>query len=332
VLGAAACSPYESDEHAVEAEVATTPAALTTAAVVDLLSPSTCVLSNGKLRQCAIAPRTVPLPVIDTAVPLRTVVRRVVSGTCSTPYPLAVSLRVDSEPEATLRFLSEPQLILRRADGDRATSLSLRDGTTWTAFTIVDGSCRVSLEVDANEVDIDTRQQAEAALARIDLDLVDARERQRTYDALLALQAAYTFTRAVAASFHAELTNDTMQALRQAAIDAAPALEVAALGCGGEADGEPSAALIDLYVSMVALGDPASWRNPNGTTRTLADFYGAGAAAVLARIEELAAQANPDLETEYRNELTQAAADVARLEQQRSLAQTQLAPWLGGTP
>lgn len=332
VLAAAAlasCTAWEVDDELPDEEVATSTTELTSAAVVDLISPATCTLANGKLRQCAIAPRTIPLPTTATAVPVRTVVRRVMTGTCSTAYPLAVALRVDGGPEATFRFLSDPQIVLRRPDGARVAELSLRDGSTWTPFLVVDGTCRVKLEVDSNEPDVDTRQQAEAELARVDLALLEARERRRTYDGLLAFQSAYTFTRAVAASFHAELTNDTMQTLRQAAIDAAPALETAAMGCG---DSGPDQTLFDLYVSLVALGDPATWLNPDGTTKTLAQFYGPGSSAVLARIEELAAQANPDLRTEYEAALAQAEADVATLEQQRALAEMQLAPWLEGAP
>jgi len=325
----AGCTAWEEGDELGADDASTTASPITSAAVVDLISPATCVLSNGKLRQCVIAPRTISLPVSDTAVPVRTVVRRVMSGNCSTPYPVAVAVRVDGDSETTMRFLSEPQIVLRRPDGARAVEVSLRDVTTWTPYLVVDGSCRVRLEVDSNEPDVETRQQAEAALARYDLAILNARERRRTYEALLAFQSAYTFTRALADSFHVELTNDTMQALRQAAIAAEPALANAAMGCGG---GEPDETLAELYISLVALGDPGTWLNPDGSTRTLAQFYGADASAVLARIEELTAQANPDLRTEYEEARAQAEVDLTTLEQQRSLAHVQLAPWLEGAP
>ncbi len=325
-LGACAIDPEVPVEHGTDVQ------AVVGAASIDLISPATCVLINGKLRQCAVAPQTVALPALETAVPLRTVVRRIRSGNCSTQYPLAVHVRVDDAPEVKLSYLSESQVVLRRPGGAISSSFGIRDGSSWTPFLAIDGSCRVSLVVDSNEVDVDTVEQAQALLAAIDQELAAARTDVRNYEALLALQAAYTFTRAVASSFHAELTSDTMQALRQAAIDAAPAMEEAAMGCGDALSEPQRDTLFQLYVSLVALGDPQSWQHPDGSPRTLADFYGEGAAEVLAQLEQLAANASPDLETEFRVGLEAAAAEVVRLEQRRALAVQQLEPWLGGAP
>ncbi len=305
-------------------------ASLAAATAIDLISPTTCQVAKGKLRSCVIATQSRTLVESDTAVPLRTVVRRVRTGNCSTQYPLSVRLSLDGGPEATLAFLSDGQVVLRRPDGGVAASLGLRDASPWTGSTILDGTCRISLSIDSNEVDVDTPQQASALLAAIDQEIAAAQTDQRNYEALLALQAAYSFTRAVAESFHAELTSETMQELRRAAIAAAPAMEEAALGCGDALSEEQRDALFQLYVSLVALGDPAAWTNPDGSTRTLEDFYGPGSAAVLAQIEALAANASPDLETQYRMALQAAAAEVVRLHEKRALAVLQLAPWLGG--
>jgi hypothetical protein len=301
-------------------------------AAIDLISPTTCQLKSGKLRQCAIAPVVHTSPAIDSAVPLRTVIKRVQQGTCSTQYPLRVAIALDGGAESMFNYLADPPLTLRKQQGAAVTDVAIRDASSWTPYVILDQSCRLSLEVSSNELDVDTVQQAEAILAAIDQELAAARTDQRNYEALLALQAAYTFTQSVAASFHAELTSDTMQELRQAALDAAPALEIATLGCGDALSEEQTSTLFQLYVSMVALGDPASWQNPDGSTKTLAQFYGPGATEVLAQLEALAENASPDLETEYREGLEAAAAEVVRLEQKRALAAEQLAPWLGGTP
>lgn len=301
-------------------------------AAIDLISPATCQLRLGKLRQCVIPSVVHASPPFDSGVPLRTIVRRVQEGNCSTQFPLRVAIALDGGAETMFGYLADPPLILRAAGGGRVAEVTIHDASPWTPHAVLDGTCRISLEVTSNEVDVDTVQQAEAIVAAIDQALAAARTEHRNYEALLALQAAYEFTQAVAASFHAELTSEAMQELRQAAIDAAPALETAVLGCGDALSDPQRDTLFQLYVTMVALGDPASWQNPDGSTKSLEQFYGAGADTVLARLQELAENANPDLETQYRAGLQAAAAEVVRLEQQRALAIEQLAPWLGGTP
>jgi hypothetical protein len=301
-------------------------------AALDLISPATCQLQNGKLRQCAIAPAAHDPPTLDTAVPLRTVIRRQMSGNCSTQFPLEVSIALDAAEGTHFAFLSQSQLTLRRSDGGVVAHVAVHDSSPWTGTAVFADTCRVSITITSNEIDVDTLQQAEAILAVIDQELAVAVRDVRNYETLLALQAAYTFTRAVAESFHQELTNDTMQALRQAAIDAAPAMQIAALECGDVLSPEQRDTLFNLYVSMVALGDPSVWLNPDGTTKTLEQFYGPGAAEVLAQLEVLASQANPDLETEFRQGLEGATAEKVRLQQKRALALAQLAPWLGAQP
>jgi hypothetical protein len=299
---------------------------------IDLISPATCQLQLSKLRQCVIAPSGDGIAAMDTAVPLRTVVERQMSGNCSTQFPLAVAIQLDDAAGVNLAFLSQSQLTLRRTDGGVAQHVSVSDASPWTPTAVFADTCRVSITITPNQVDVDTPQQAQGVLAAIDADLARANTDVRNYQALVALQAAYTFTRAVAESFHEELTNDTMQALRQAAIDAAPAMQIAALGCGDALSDQQRDALFQLYVSLVVLGDPGTWRNPDGSTKTLEQFYGPGAATVLQQLQDLADQANPDLATEFRHGLEAATQEQIRLQQKRALAVQQLAPWLGGAP
>jgi hypothetical protein len=301
-------------------------------AALDLISPITCQQRLGKLRQCVIAPSVYDVPPIDTAVPLRTTIRRQMSGACSTPYALAVAIAVDNKPPTNFPFLSQSELVLRQPDGAPVEKVRVSDASTWTTIAVFADTCRVSLTITPNEVDVDTTQQAQAILAAIELELADAEREVRNYEALLALQAAYEFTQTVAASFHQELTNETMQELRAAALDAGPAMETAAFGCGDALDQQQRDTLFRLYLSLVALGDPSTWQNPDGTTKTLAQFYGPDATAVLAKIQTLASQANPSLEAQFQAGLQAATTEHIRLQQKRTLALEQLAPWLGGTP
>lgn len=314
--------PEESDSEAVSKLVA----------AADLISPANCVLQNGKLKQCAIPTVSHSETLIDTAVPLRAMVERQIAGNCSTSFPLGVSIAVDDGTPVSMPFLSQSQLVLRRPDGGAVQHVLVADASPWTATAAFADSCRISLTVTANVVDVDTAQQAQAILAAIDQELSKAKVDVHNYEALLALQAAYTFTRSVALSFHEELTNETMQALRQAAIDAGPAMQIAALGCGDALSPEQRDTLFQLYVTMVALGDPGAWVNPDGSTKTLEQFYGPGATAILAQLQAMADEANPDLETEFRQGLEGASIERERLQQKRTLAIAQLAPWLGGTP
>jgi hypothetical protein len=326
MVTAAGCSRIEDETEPQSTAVAHGFAAL------DLVSPATCQPRLGKLRQCVIAPLVYDAPPIDTAVPLRTAVRRQISGNCSSPYALAVSVAVDSVPPTNLPFLSQSELVLRLPDGAAVDTVRVSDASPWTNVAVFADTCRASLTISANEIDVDTKQQAEAILAAIEVDLADAEREVRNYEALLALQAAYEFTRTVAASFHQELTNETMQELRAAALAAGPAMEIAALGCGDALDQPQRDTLFRLYLSLVALGDPVTWQNPDGTTKTLAQFYGADAASVLAKLQSLANLANPSLEAEFRAGLQMATTQRIHLQQKRSLALVQLAPWLGATP
>lgn len=329
--GGAACASHGDSSGDLQTGAQASPI-LNGFTAIDLISPATCQLQLSKLRQCVIAPSSSVAQPMDTGVPLRTVVQRQLSGTCSTQFPLAVAVKLDDADGVNLAFLSQSQLILRRPDGGVAQHVDVNDASPWTATATFADTCRISITIAPNQVDVDTPQQAQAILAAIDLDLGRANTDVRNYQALLALQAAYTFTRSVAESFHEELTNDTMQALRQAAIDAAPAMQIAALGCGDALSDQQRDTLFQLYVSLVVLGDPSAWQNPDGTPKTLEQFYGPGAAAVLQQLQDLANQANPDLETEFRNGLQGATAEQVRLQQKRALAVLQLAPWLGGAP
>jgi hypothetical protein len=303
----------------------------------DLISAATCEVVNGKLRRCAIAPRTV-LPLdTESAVPVRTVARREISGNCATPYALEVRLTsTQLEGGATsYRFLSDKDVVLRAPGGVRLPDLTIADASPWTATAAFDASCLVKLVVSLNEPDVDTPEQASALVAQIDLDLVNARRELENYHQLLLFQGAHAFLLAVAGDLHAELSNDMMQRLRAAYLDAVDAFD--------QLDGATSCAQVlggsldrirDVADALFILGDPSDWRNSDGSPRTLADMYrefrGDG---VIAQIEALAAQSSPDLAAVYRDGYDAAALKVAQLNAKRALAVVQLAAWLeGDTP
>jgi hypothetical protein len=298
---------------------------------VDLISPANCVLAQGRLRQCSIPARTIVPPAIDSAVPLRTALRRVSSGDCQTSFALSVSLTAPGLPAGTqFRYIQDAVQMVRAPLGGPLTQLVVADNSPWTPVASFDDSCRISTQITVNELDVDTVAQAEAILAQIELDLVDARRERDSYQHLLLFLGAYEFLRAVVDNLYLEVTSDNMQALRSAYVAALPSLDsLAASGaCAVELGGD-FYTLLDLGGSLFALGDPSSWQNEDGTTRTLADLYsefrGDG---VIVQIEALADAADPSLEDVYRDAYEATALDVVELETRLDLARAQLAPWI----
>jgi hypothetical protein len=298
---------------------------------LDLISPATCQRVGTRLRQCVI-PSTLLLPLpIDHAVPTRVTVRTVVNGNCSTQYPLEVTLAAPEYQEAVrFGFLQARELRLRASEGQPVTEVSLADASPWTAIASFDPSCAIHLEVVLNEPDVDTRRQAEAAMAEIDLELQAATQRMDTLRHLLLFHGAYEFLNALAGSLHTELSNDMMQQLRELHAGAREAFdELYASEACVQALGSSVDHILDVADALFILGDASDWQNPDGTTMTLAEMYsefrGDG---IVAQIQELAAQANPSLIEQYNAQYTDAAIAVELLRNKQILAAVQLAPWL----
>jgi hypothetical protein len=296
-------------------------------AVVDLLGTATCKLKLNKLRDCAIAPGTLAATPLDTAIPVRTVVTRVKSGNCATPYPVQVTLTPNAGAPVVLTYLSQDRAEIRAPEGANIANLTIADSSPWTGTLILDPSCSVHLKVSFNELDIDSKEEAEAALYRIQTRLDAAVQLRDRYRELMLFARAYGFMHQVAQSFHTELTNDLMQELRAAALASAPSLEVLITSCGEMADDDREN-LLRLYFAMGVLGDPASWQNPDGTTKTLAEFLGSEAAQVIATVEGALAAAGTTPGADYEALYQQAALEVERVEAQLALAHAQLAAWL----
>jgi hypothetical protein len=299
---------------------------------LDLLSTSNCQLLNGRLRKCTIPARLFPSPSAEHAVPKRTVLRRVASGNCSTPYALEVTLGAPELVEdRRFQFLSEQQVILRAPQGVAISELDVRDTSPWTSTATFDQSCAIRADISMNEPDVDTREQAEAIIDSIELAKQTAVRERDSYQQLVLFHASYVFLKSVAANLHAEITNDMMQQLRAA--------HLAALGAYDALAASPSCAsslgsgldrILDVADALFILGDPSDWQNPDGTTKTLADLYSELAGGgVVAQIEALAAQADPSLKDQYEAAYSDAALRVAELEAKEALARQELAPWLG---
>jgi hypothetical protein len=297
------------------------------AAAVDLISPSTCTLQNARLVSCAIKSQTLTETVIDTAVPLRTTVASRIGGTCPTKWPLQVALSGDGETPVTLAYYLGGQAVVRRKDGGPISALAVADDSVWTSRAVFDSSCRISLQVSANEVDVANKADAQAIIDQLTKDVAAKQAIRDNYLALDLYHGAYVFLRRVADNFLGQLSNDQMQELRSAAIDAQPSLETLITGCN-DLTQDQRMALLRLDLGLAALGHPEDWVNPDGSKKTLKDFLGGADQQVLSAIDQLEAHTDGGTPPDYDALYKQAEAAYQAALNKLRLAQQQLAPYL----
>ena len=308
-------------------------------AVVDLISGSTCSSGtvHGETRLINCAPPTVRIHPLQTqpVVPVRTTITVQQTGDCNTevaltcqgPYfKLMSGLTGESQNELVLHPLAATPLVLRGDGGAELSTVALRDlspqGMSY------DPSCSVRLVFNFSEPDIDTKEQAQAFIAKIQNELTSAHKLTERYRELLLYYEAHDFLTKLAASFHQELTNDLMNDLRSAAYVAAPAFSQLLSSCPDAVSAADQQNLTQLLLSLPALGDPANWKNPDGTTGTLYDFLGPAAQDIEKSIAALEQQSNGGLKDEYTQEYNDAAAAEVALENKLREAQAELAKWL----
>lgn len=295
-----------------------------------LISASNCVLRGSRLTSCAIADRTIPGLVVETAVPLRTVFTVHKSGNCSTQYPLEVTLSQPGEPDVKLQYLSTPSVAVRRRDGQNIPFINLKDSSSWTKYAALDASCMITLSSAWNQPDVDTKEQAQAIIDALTKDLADKTRIRDRYSDLISYQKAFDFLNAYVGALYTELTNDAMQKLRADGQAAKPVLMkmVGSDTCSGTLSDGDLSAVVSLYESLAALGDPASWQNDAGKTMTLAEKMGPEAAKIVDVAKKLSQAHSSDAGTGYEAEYNQAAQDVQRATDKLNLAKKQLANWL----
>ncbi|WP_338869983.1 hypothetical protein [Myxococcus stipitatus] len=294
--------------------------------VIDIISPGRCELRFNRLMNCQLTPRTFITPTTETAVPLRTSLRSVVTGNCSTQYPLEAKAEAAGAATVVIPYLRNTEVMLRGAGGAPVSTFVLSDNSTWTPSAVLDGTCNIKLEVRWNEVDVSNTAEAQAVLGAIDAELTAATNHASRMEELMLYQRAYSLMRSLADHFRVELSNETMQEMRAAALEAGPALESMILNCG-DLSFEERLALLRLHGDLWVLGQPEDWQRPDGTVMTLEDHLGADATEVLARLNAIIARQtqNPP---DYAQLYAAAQGEVVRLQNKKVLALAQLDPWL----
>ncbi|AGC48861.1 hypothetical protein MYSTI_07589 [Myxococcus stipitatus DSM 14675] len=299
--------------------------ALAETSTVDLISPARCTQSGGRLTRCSIPTQTLDATPFTSAVPLRTTLRRVMSGNCSTQYPLEVTLTPPGNSGTRYTFMSTADVVLRDLDRALIPSLELRDSSSWTNVAAFNDTCRVSLSITWNEVDVSSTAQAQALLQSLQDDL-DTKLAQRDHLAsLVEYSAAFDFMKTLSNSFLVDLNNATAYALHVQAQEAAPVIFTAAMGCGGALTEAESVILTNFYFVLGSLGDPSKYHHPDGSPKTLEELVGPQALPVIQKLSQLS---QAGAKEQYQAQYQVAAQEVTAAQAKVALANTQLAPWL----
>lgn len=297
-------------------------------AKVDLISPTTCTKLNGRLHDCAIPTTDLSGSVTETAVPVRTTLKVLKSGDCTTHYPLPVSITVTGETVVKFAYLRENGVTFRRHDGSNVSAINVADASVWTQHLNVVDTCRISLSVNSNEVDVDTEAQARATIARIQTEIDGKKAQAQQLRDLIEMRSAFLFLQSVAENYHGELTNDLIQELRDGAANSVPALAALANNCAANLTETDNQNLIILMMDLPQLGSSSDWKNPDGTTKSLADVMGPDAGAIYQTVVDLAKGTSTASGSTYEQQYKAAVAEQVNLESKLVLAQAQLAAWL----
>ncbi|MDB4968924.1 MAG: hypothetical protein JWN44_4613 [Myxococcales bacterium] len=322
-----ACSGSHAADPCAGGRCGTASEALSSA--VDLISPATCTTRGTHLVSCAIAAQTLTFTPFESAVPLRTTVAAQKAGNCSTPYPLSVSLKADGDAPSSLAYIAGGQTVLRHAGGDLIKGIALADGSGWTKTASFDTSCRISLSISPNELDVSSKGDAQAIVDALQKDATAKADTAARYNELMLYSQAFVFLQAVAENFLGQLTDDALMQLRASATDAQPALEQVITDCNSLSQDQKKG-LFKLEMALGTLDHPEDWKNPDGSLKTLRDFLGADEQKVLDAIHQLGQQAGSDGGTiDYAALYQQAEREAAAAEHKLELAKQQLAAWLG---
>ncbi|HWE30179.1 MAG TPA: hypothetical protein VHB97_19365 [Polyangia bacterium] len=294
-------------------------------AVDELISATNCAVRATHLVSCVIPSQTLSFTQFETAVPLRTTVASQRSGNCSTSYPLQVSLTPDHDPATSFAYIAGGQIQLKRQDHGPIAQLTVADSSPWTKSAAFDASCAISLAFTPNQPDVDSAADAKAIIAQLTSDVAAKQTARDNAKALDLYHKAFAFLNAVAQNFLGQLSNDQMQELRAAALDAQDSLTLLITSCSNLTQ-DQRAVLLRLDLGLAALGSPQDWQNADGGTKSIGDFLSPADQQVLQQIAQLdsADGGAPDYDAQYLAAETAYETAVHKLQ----LAQQQLAAWL----
>lgn len=299
------------------------------------------------LTNCKIPMHTLTVGNYESAVPLRTVIRGEAPYECR-PYRYGIAcldqiseqnfclkITFENNPDDVSYFyyLTDRIQTLRRADGGPITALTIEDryydplhfepGEWYTFYGSFSTTCEVNLDVTLNEPDVNSKADAWNIVNAIDQVLLSKIQERDLYQQLVIFSSAYFFIRSILDNFYIQLSNDTIQNLRGLFLANKDVLKAIILDLGGPYTQDQRLLLFDLYLSMFSLGDPADWKNPDGSTKTIEQYLGSDASDLFNAINSIGNKIN-----EYNTAYQIAAQEVEGLQNKLELAKIQLAGWL----
>jgi hypothetical protein len=295
---------------------------------VDLISPSTCTLRFGRLSKCAIPPQTVELVAFDSAVPLRTRVVASRAGDCFTQNTMGITVGAEGADDVQFDYLRQPSVTLRRRDSGLIANIRVKDGSPWTSQAFFDQGCRASVMIYANEPDVSSKAEAQAIVDAIARELAEKTATRDRLQELTLYHRAFQFLKSIAENFRVELTNETVQALRDSAAASVGSISKLASACDPSLDDADRQNLLVLYMSLPQLGSASDWRNADGSPKTLAQFVGPSNQAVFETVQRLAAKHETDGGSTFDADYTAAVTAALRLQEKLARAKAQLQDWL----
>lgn len=169
---------------------------------VDLVSPANCQHRFEKLIRCHFTFIDVPGHLLrSTSVPLKTRVRTLSSGDCTTPYPLQVSFTSSRFPDSVFAVPAIGrgiETVIRLPDRGKVGSLALRDLSSWTSVAIFHESCRTWLEVSTDIPDISGPDEARGIAARLSISLAETISARDAFSELISYRAAFRLLYSIA--------------------------------------------------------------------------------------------------------------------------------------
>jgi hypothetical protein len=328
-----ACSSSVHETIGVAASDNRAAATPNTATAFGLISPATCASQGAHLQSCKIPAQTLTFKPIESAVPLRTTVSAHMEGNCASPLPLQVALTADNQSAVQFAYLAGGSAVVRRDDGGSIASLALVDSSARTRSASFDTSCRIVLSISANEIDCDSKAEAQAILQKLQSELADKQKTTETLRGLVLYARAFGFLKEVANNFLDDLTNESLQELRAATTAAQPALE-RVINDSGSLSFDQKLNLFKLNKALSTLDHPEDWKSSDGSCKRLSDVLGADAKKVIATINLLASSPVPDNiftdggTVDYDGLLADAVTDAGNVQEKIELAKQQLASFL----
>lgn len=240
------------------------------ALIVDLVSPANCALSELDLSKCRFPNKTIESSDLHTQfVPLKTLIHTITEGSCKTQFPVAMKIEGDRDHSSvTASAIAPSSVLLRAGDHGPIGGLNLSDATAWTAIASFPKTCRTHLEILRDQVDVDSKENAEKIIKTIETEMQEAGMSRDAFEDLMAYRSAFRMLRALSNNFFQQLTATSTREILGDASAAIQSLERLLNSKDGRLN-EPEREIFDrLQDFLKTLKQPEQWKE-----KSISDFF-----------------------------------------------------------